>query len=290
MDKFELIAPCHFGMEAVLKREILDLGYEITKVEDGKVTFQADAQGIADANMFLRSTERILLKVAEVKAQTFDELFQVLDGLKEMNLSYQLLFIEAADEDIVRRYKETRHTHPLTRQGYPLPVAVKLERVALEPVRRRASHILNSTGLNLSKFRGELLRLFGMGSPDETMTVSVTSFGFKYGIPIDADLVFDVRFLPNPYYIAELKECTGLEEAVRSFLFGYRQTTEFLRHLEELFAFLLPQYVEEGKSSLVIAIGCTGGHHRSVAVAHAVTEFLRQKGYRVEENHRDISR
>ena len=203
---------------------------------------------------------------------------------------YQLLFLEAADEDIIRRYKETRHTHPLTRQGYPLPTAVKMERMALDPVRRRADHILNSTGLNLSKFRGELLRLFGMGSPDETMTVSVTSFGFKYGIPIDADLVFDVRFLPNPYYIAELKECTGLEEAVRSFLFGYRQTTEFLRHLEELFSFLLPQYVEEGKSSLVIAIGCTGGHHRSVAIAHAVTEFIRQKGYRAEEAHRDISR
>ena len=213
-----------------------------------------------------------------------------LDGLQEMHLDYQLLFIEAADEDIVRRYKETRHTHPLTRQGYSLPEAVKLERLALEPVRRRASHILNSTGLNLSKFRGELLRLFGMGALEESMTVSVTSFGFKYGIPIDADLVFDVRFLPNPYYIAELKECTGLEEAVRAFLFGYRQTTEFMRHLEELFAFLLPQYVEEGKSSLVIAVGCTGGHHRSVAVAHALTEFIRQKGYRVEETHRDISR
>ena len=222
--------------------------------------------------------------------QTFDELFQVLDSLREEDISYRLLFIEAADEDIIRRYKETRHTHPLTRQGYPLPTAVKLERMALDPVRRRADHILNSTGLNLSKFRGELLRMFGMGAADETMMVSVTSFGFKYGIPIDADLVFDVRFLPNPYYIAELKECTGLEDAVRSFLFGYRQTTEFMRHLEELFAFLLPEYAEEGKSTLVIAIGCTGGHHRSVAVAHAVTEFLRQKGYRVEEVHRDISR
>ena len=167
---------------------------------------------------------------------------------------------------------------------------MRLERIALEPVRRRASHILNSTGLNLSKFRAELLRLFGMGSLNEAMTVSVTSFGFKYGIPIDADLVFDVRFLPNPFYIAELKECTGLEEAVRSFLFGYRQTNEFLRHLEELFSFLLPQYAEEGKSSLVIAIGCTGGHHRSVAIAHAVTEFLKQKGYRVEEVHRDMGR
>ena len=222
--------------------------------------------------------------------QTFDELFQVLDQLQEMALNYQLLFVEASDEVIINRYKETRHTHPLTRQGHPLPEAVKLERVALEPVRRRATHILNSTGLNLSRFRGELLRLFGMTSPKEALTVSVVSFGFKYGIPIDADLVFDVRFLPNPYYIAELRDCTGLEDAVRAFLFGYQQTHEFLRHLEDLLSFLLPQYVEEGKSGLVIAVGCTGGHHRSVAIARSLAEFIGQKGYRIDEQHRDISR
>ena len=160
----------------------------------------------------------------------------------------------------------------------------------LAPLRERAEFVVDTSDLSTAKLRGELLRLFGRGSQEGAMTVSVTSFGFKHGLPREADLVFDVRFLPNPYYIAELKECTGLEEAVRSFLFGYRQTTEFMRHLEELFAFLLPQYVEEGKSSLVIAIGCTGGHHRSVAVAHALAEFVRQKGYRVEEAHRDITR
>ncbi len=265
-----------------------DLGFYC--VDNMPVALISSFAGLCMAGAGTGKYSRVALVTDIRGGQTFDELFQVLEDLREMNLSYQLLFIEAADEDIIRRYKETRHNHPLARQGYPLPVAVKLERLALEPVRRRADHILNSTGLNLSKFRGELLRMFGMGSPSETMVVSVTSFGFKYGIPIDADLVFDVRFLPNPYYIAELKECTGLEEAVRSFLFGYRQTTEFLRHLEELFSFLLPQYVEEGKSSLVIAIGCTGGHHRSVAIAHAVTEVLRQKGYHVEESHRDISR
>ena len=222
--------------------------------------------------------------------QTFDGLFQVLDDLQKMQLEYQLLFVEASDEIIINRYKETRHTHPLTRQGSPLPEAVRMERIALEPVRRRATHILNSTGMNLSKFRSELLRLFGMAVPKEILTVSVTSFGFKYGIPIDADLVFDVRFLPNPYYIPDLKECTGLEESVRSFLCGYQQTRDLLRHLEELLSFLLPQYVEEGKTSLVIAIGCTGGHHRSVAVAHHLAEFIRKKGYRTEEQHRDIDR
>ncbi len=265
-----------------------DLGFYC--VDNLPVALITSFAGICMAGAGTGRYSRVALVTDIRGGQTFDELFQALDELKEMKLDYQLLFVEASDEVIINRYKETRHTHPLTRQGYSLPEAVQLERMALEPVRRRASHILNSTGLNLSKFRGELLRLFGMGSLNDAITVSVTSFGFKYGIPIDADLVFDVRFLPNPYYIAELKECTGLEEAVRTFLFGYRQTHEFLRHLEELFSFLLPQYVEEGKSSLVIAIGCTGGHHRSVAIAHALTEFIRQKGYRVEEQHRDMGR
>lgn len=265
-----------------------DLGFYC--VDNLPVALLTAFAGICMAGAGTGKYSRVALVTDIRGGQTFDELFQALDELEKMDLRYQLLFIEAADEVIISRYKETRHTHPLTRQGYSLPEAVKLERVALEPVRRRASHILNSTGLNLSKFRGELLRLFGMGSLDEAMTVSVTSFGFKFGIPMDADLVFDVRFLPNPFYISELRECTGLEESVRSFLFGYQQTNTFLRHLEEMLSFLLPQYVEEGKSSLVIAIGCTGGHHRSVAIAHALTEYIRQKGYRVSELHRDMGR
>lgn len=265
-----------------------DLGFYC--VDNMPVALITNFAGLCMAGAGTGKYSRVALVTDIRGGQTFDELFQVLDGLKEMNLSYQLLFIEAADEDIVRRYKETRHTHPLTRQGYPLPVAVKLERVALEPVRRRASHILNSTGLNLSKFRGELLRLFGMGSPDETMTVSVTSFGFKYGIPIEADLVFDVRFLPNPYYIAELRHQTGLDEGVYSFVFGYQQTKDFMAHLESLIGFLLPQYVEEGKAALVIGIGCTGGQHRSVAITKALADFIKQKGYQATENHRDMTR
>lgn len=265
-----------------------DLGFYC--VDNLPVALITSFAGICMAGAGTGKYSRVALVTDIRGGETFDELFQALDELTAMKLDYQILFVEASDEVIIKRYKETRHNHPLCRQGYSLPEAVQFERTALEPVRRRASHILNSTGLNLSKFRGELLRLFGMGAPSEAITVSVTSFGFKYGIPIDADLVFDVRFLPNPYYIPELKECTGLEEDVRAFLFGYRQTHEFLRHLEELLAFLLPQYAEEGKASLVIAIGCTGGHHRSVAMAHAVTDFIRQKGYSVEEQHRDISR
>ena len=265
-----------------------DLGFYC--VDNLPVALITSFAGICMAGAGTGRYSRVALVTDIRGGQTFDELFQALDELKEMKLDYQLLFVEASDEVIINRYKETRHTHPLTRQGYSLPEAVQLERMALEPVRRRASHILNSTGLNLSKFRGELLRLFGMGSLNEAITVSVTSFGFKYGIPIDADLVFDVRFLPNPYYIAELRHQTGLDEGVYNFVFGYQQTRDFMTHLENLMGFLLPQYVEEGKSSLVIAIGCTGGHHRSVAIAHALTEFIRQKGYRVEEQHRDMGR
>lgn len=222
--------------------------------------------------------------------QTFDELFQVLDDLQKREIRYKLLFVEASEEAIINRYKETRHVHPLTRQGYSLRESVQMERLALEPVRRRATYILNSDSLNLSQFKAEVMRLFGSGEPTQALSVSVTSFGFKHGIPTEADLLFDVRFLPNPYYIPELRNCTGLEESVISFLNRYQQTHEFLRRLEDLILFLLPQYVQEGKSSLTIAIGCTGGHHRSVAITHALSRFIRQKGYVADERHRDINR
>ena len=222
--------------------------------------------------------------------QTFDGLFQALDILRNMDLNYKILFIEASEEVIIHRYKETRHSHPLARLGYSLPNAVQMERVALEPIRQRATHIINTTALNQAALRGEILRLFGSGTPMEAMNVSVISFGFKYGIPIEADLVFDVRFLPNPYYIPTLRDSTGLEDSVRSFLFGYQQTREFLRHMEGLLGFLLPQYVEEGKTALVIAIGCTGGRHRSVTISRSLAEFIRQKGYQTSESHRDMTR
>ena len=153
-----------------------DLGFYC--VDNMPVALITSFAGLCMAGAGTGKYSRVALVTDIRGGQTFDELFQALDGLREMHLDYQLLFIEAADEDIIRRYKETRHTHPLTRQGYALPEAVKMERMALEPVRNRASHILNSSGLNLSKFRGELLRLFGMGAPDESITVSVTSFGF----------------------------------------------------------------------------------------------------------------
>ena len=221
---------------------------------------------------------------------TFDGLFDALDKLHDMGCDYKILFVEASVEAIIKRYKETRRNHPLSKTGRSLEEAVQLERSALEPVRQRAEYIVDTSALPTAKLRGEMLRLFGSGDTASAMSVSVISFGFKYGIPIEADLVFDVRFLPNPYYIAELRHQTGLDQGVWDFIFGYQQTRDFMKHLEGLIGFLLPLYVEEGKTALVIGVGCTGGHHRSVAITRALAEFIRQKGYSAAENHRDMTR
>ena len=222
--------------------------------------------------------------------QTFDGLFDALDKLHDMGCDYKILFVEASVEAIIKRDKETRRNHPLSKTGRSLEEAVQLERSALEPVRQRAEYIVDTSALPTAKLRGEMLRLFGSGDTASAMSVSVISFGFKYGIPIEADLVFDVRFLPNPYYIAELRHQTGLDQGVWDFIFGYQQTRDFMKHLEGLIGFLLPLYVEEGKTALVIGVGCTGGHHRSVAITRALAEFIRQKGYSAAENHRDMTR
>ena len=222
--------------------------------------------------------------------QTFDGLFDALDQLRDMGCAYQILFVEASLETIIKRYKETRRSHPLAKAGRSLAEAVALERTALEPVRKRAEYVLDTSALSTAKLRGEMLRLFGEGDGKPAMSVSVISFGFKNGIPLEADLVFDVRFLPNPYYIAELRPQTGLDAGVRDFVFGYQQTRDLMVHLEGLLSFLLPLYVEEGKTALVIAVGCTGGHHRSVAVTRALADFIRQKGYNASESHRDMTR
>ena len=234
--------------------------------------------------------DRVALVYDVRTASSFTELFDVLDKLKDMEAQCRMLFLEAAPEVIIKRYKETRRRHPLAADTDSLEEAVKKERAMMAPVKERADFVIDTSRTSTAQLRGELLRLFGQEGEKGGMTVSVTSFGFKYGIPIEADLVFDVRFLPNPYYIAELRHQTGLDEGVYSFVFGYQQTKDFMAHLESLIGFLLPQYVEEGKAALVIGIGCTGGQHRSVAITKALADFIKQKGYQATENHRDMTR
>ena len=235
--------------------------------------------------------DRVVL-VTDVRGGTnFDALFRALDDLKAMKCAYRILFMDASDEVIIKRYKETRRSHPLGEECDSLEEAIELERKMLAPLRERAEYIIDTSNLSTAKLKGELRRLFARGGSTEgRMEVRVSSFGFKHGVPMEADLVFDVRFLPNPYYVADLRPLTGLDERVRDYVFSSPQTGEFMDRLEEFVGWLLPRYEEEGKTALVIAVGCTGGHHRSVAVAHALAERLRKNGGPVAESHRDMGR
>ena len=233
--------------------------------------------------------DRVALVYDVRTASSFTELFDVLDKLKTVG-ACRMLFLEAAPETIIKRYKETRRRHPLRGETDSLEEAVRREREMMEPVKERADFVINTSRTSTAQLRGELLRLFGKEGERGAMTVNVTSFGFKYGLPLEADLVLDVRFMPNPFYIEDLRPKTGRDEAVSNYVFSFQQTQDFMKRLEDLLAFTLPLYAEEGKTSLTIAVGCTGGHHRSVAVTHALTAFIRQQGYSVTENHRDMSR
>jgi UPF0042 nucleotide-binding protein len=221
----------------------------------------------------------------------FAEFFQVLDQLKTMDVRCRMLFLECAPTTIIKRYKETRRRHPLSGETTSLEEAVRKEQELLLPVRQRADLVIDTTETSTAQLQSAMGRLFGEGEGENAgMTVSVISFGFKRGLPLEADLVFDVRFMPNPFYIDELRHKIGLDREVADYVFGFPQTQEYINHLENLLDFSLPLYVEEGKTSLVIAVGCTGGHHRSVAVAPALAEMIRNKGYQVTETHRDVER
>ncbi|MBE6918982.1 MAG: RNase adapter RapZ [Ruminococcaceae bacterium] len=234
--------------------------------------------------------DRVAL-VYDVRAgEPFDLLVDTLERLKTTGVNCRMLFLEASTNTIINRYKETRRIHPLASQGLNIEQAIAKERELMQPVRDHADFVLDSSSFSTAKLRSEMLNLFGDQKDRMGLNVNVLSFGFKHGIPIEADLVFDVRFMPNPYYVAELKNKTGLDAEVRDFVLSFQQTHGFLEQLKEMLKFLLPLYKEEGKTVLVIAIGCTGGHHRSVAVAHEISEFIVAEGYPVTENHRDISR
>lgn len=234
--------------------------------------------------------DRVVL-VTDIRSGTnFDGLFHALEDLEAMKCPYRILFIEASDEVIIRRYKETRRSHPLLEECGSLKDAITRERTMLAPIRERAEHIIDTSRLSTRGLRGELRRIFSRDSEEHPMEVCVTSFGFKHGILLEADLVFDVRFLPNPYYVPELRSLTGLDQRVQDYVYSTPQSIEFKNRLIEFVRYLLPFYVEEGKTSLVIGIGCTGGHHRSVALTHALTQAIQTAGYPVQENHRDLGK
>lgn len=223
--------------------------------------------------------ERVALVTDVREKDGFSELFKALDSLWEMDCEYKILFVEADVPTIVKRYKETRRRHPLAAEGCSIEEAVTRERGLLESVRERADFIINTSTLTIGQLQNEIYRIFVGENVSDLLQINVMSFGFKYGLPIEADLVFDVRFLPNPFYVAELRQKTGMDKDVRDFIMRYDVAKEFLGLLKNLIGFLLPQYLEEGKHSLTIAVGCTGGRHRSVAVANALNEFIKEQGH-----------
>ena len=216
----------------------------------------------------------------------FDSFSEAIGYLKENRYNYQILFLDASEEVLVRRYKENRRQHPLSEEGNVLE-GIRIERQRLDELRQQADLVLDTSSLSAQEHRAQLKAYFQSPGWRNSFSIRLISFGFKYGLPLDADLVFDVRFLPNPYYLPELRSLPGTSEAVSSYVFKWSVTREFLKRLTRLLEWLIPHYIKEGKTSLVVAIGCTGGRHRSVALAVRLREALQAK-YEVFLEHRDV--
>lgn len=217
----------------------------------------------------------------------FSELFNELNTLKASGYQYEVLFLEADDETLVKRYKETRRMHPLAKDGR-LIEGIQKERNILEYVRKKANYVLDTSTLKPAQLKDQIRFMFEGNEHSGGIVINVQSFGFKYGIVLDGDLVFDVRFLPNPYYKEELRAHSGLDQDVQDYVMKFSQTDEFLKRLQDMVSYLIPYYIEEGKSQLVIGIGCTGGQHRSVTIAIKLYEYLKENGYNAVISHRDI--
>ena len=233
-------------------------------------------------------------KVAMVVDSRGGDLFSgLIEGLEELRRNdnqYHILFLDCDDDVLVTRYKETRRKHPLCEaDGLTVAEAIAQERELLSPARRRASYVVDTTLLTAAQLRQKIYDIFESGS-SEKMLVNCMSFGFKYGLPSEADLVFDVRCLPNPFYVPELKEHTGKEKPVEEYVLSFEQSRVLLDKLCDLLCYLTPMYLDEGKAQLTIAVGCTGGKHRSVLFAEKISACLRKNGYRVACTHRDIAK
>ena len=234
--------------------------------------------------------QRVALGVDVRSGEALGKLEDVLESMAAASQKYEILFLDAADEVLVKRYKETRRTHPLARGGR-VDRGIAQEREKLEFLKRHADYIIDTSKLLTRELNMELEKIFVEGREFKSLVVTVLSFGFKYGIPADADLVFDVRFLPNPYYIDELKRQTGNDKPVQDYVMGFDVSHVFLNKLTDMVQFLLPNYVQEGKNQLIIGIGCTGGKHRSVTLANKLFESLSlQNDYSIRIEHRDIGK
>jgi len=212
-----------------------------------------------------------------------------LAALKNKDIHLRLLFLDASDETLVSRYKQTRRNHPLAKDR-TLSEAIVMERQSLQTLRDVATDVVDTSAMSNAELRDVVFELFGDQSTGRQLSIVVQSFGFKYGVPFDCDNVMDVRFIPNPFYIPELRPHSGLDEDVRRYVFDFAETHTFLDHQKAFYEFVLPFYVREGKVRLSIGVGCTGGRHRSVALAEALAQYLKELGYRVIVDHRDLAK
>jgi UPF0042 nucleotide-binding protein len=235
-----------------------------------------------------KNVQKVALGV-DVRSKDLDLLPETLSQLDEMKVSYEILFLECSTEVLIKRYKETRHTHPLGGRGR-VEDAIDEERREIAFLKEKADYILDTTHLLVRELKVEIDRIFVSNSRFDNFYLTVLSFGFKYGIPVDADLVFDVRFLPNPYYIPDLKPKSGNDKEVFEYVMASKEAQLFLDKLEDMLKFLIPNYIVEGKNQLVVAVGCTGGRHRSVTLANAITRRLSNQNFGIKVEHRDIEK
>ena len=246
----------------------------------GKVAELARAPG--------RPSSRYALGV-DIRSGALDDLHAALEELRETGVRTRILFLEAADDVLVRRYEATRRKHPLAGTDR-VSEAIADERRLLQPLKEQADVVIDTTDLNVHQLRDRLRDLFSTAAADQSLQTSVVSFGFKHGLPLDVDLVFDCRFLPNPHWVETLRPLPGTDPRVRRYVLKQPETEAFLAELERLFALLLPAYVREGKSYLSVGVGCTGGHHRSVVLAEELAKIFERQGFPARVHHRDVER
>ena len=232
------------------------------------------------------SIDKVALGIDIRGREFFEALHDSLNYLKIQDYKYEILFLDCSDDVLLKRYKMTRRNHPLSK-NIQIPEGIKQEREIMEPLKSVSSSIIDTTNMKPKDLKEEIEKIFSNGKENSKLTISMVSFGFKHGIPADCDLVFDVRFLPNPYYIEELRPKTGDDQEVRDYVMNSKISEEFYNKLSDMVQFLVPQYIEEGKHHLVIGIGCTGGRHRSVTISNMIYDELSNKGYRVVKKHRD---
>lgn len=233
--------------------------------------------------------ERVAMGIDIRGGKLFNDLFEVLASLQEKGYEYEILFLDASDDVLIKRYKETRRSHPLSRNG-SIQEGIRKEREMLKEVKKKATYIIDTSQILTRQLKEQINSIFVENKNYENLVITIQSFGFKYGIPADSDLVFDVRFLPNPFYIQELKEQTGNDAPVSEYVMGFEESRVFLQKLVDMVEFLIPLYIKEGKNNLVISIGCTGGKHRSVTLANALYAALGEEEHTLLLKHHDIEK